>query len=391
MEIEYPKTAQSILEKIFRLLLYIFPLVILPVGRVGGIIFFLISLVAVLIVANDIYNNDFHFYFTGKIKVFGLMFLSAIFATLIPQILRLHIKISDFDSPFRLMLALPIFMVVYYKKIRADLIITKSLPLALILIVFTVYYLPNMTRGGDRITLYSLDQLTFGSLTLLFGMLCVSNIVSDNIQSFWQWIVNILGGALGVALSLGSQSRTGWLAVPFILLYCLWTLVGKSSHKVIFRIVIISFTSIISLATYLWVPIVNDRINDAICEFSGHTWNAERDKFTSIGERLNYWYIGYILFKTNPVCGTSQSELNTQLSKDEFKKIAHPETLSGLKHVGFHNEFMTATVAQGVWGAVSRLLIVIIPAGLIIQGCRSRECIINKQTVISATYLIMIV
>ena len=377
--------------RIFSTLICLYPVLALSVNGAGSLLFFIISSLSLVIFFNDIFILEEKYHFSVFIVFFVVMFVSPVFATLFVQMLDGSFIVRDFDSPIRLALGLPIFLVIRHKKLEADNLIVRNLPIALFVIAIIVFFFPQMTRGDVRVTLASLDQLTFGYLCLLFALLSLVSIEVVSKKSSWLFCYSVIGTVTGIGLSVLSQSRTGWLSIPIVLLFYFYSVTYKLESKLKIRLIILITLLVTIFASYSTIGIIKQRINQGFYELSNHTYTSNTDKLTSVGERLNYWLIGFELIKEHPLRGVSHSDLIAQLKQDKFQKIADARTLAGLPYVGFHNEFVTACVNFGISGFVSRILLCIVPLVLIFKTFFVRNYKLNQHALLAITYLSVVI
>jgi O-antigen ligase len=117
-------------------------------------------------------------------------------------------------------MALPIFWVIYQRKLTPMSWWKISIPLSLLTLPILTPFLPQngwATVDPSRFGTYFVDPLTFGRIAI--AMACLS-FLSIKFTPKHQWpiiLLQIIGGLIGVYYSIKSGSRTGWLAVPLII------------------------------------------------------------------------------------------------------------------------------------------------------------------------------
>jgi len=100
---------------------------------------------------------------------------SPVLAILISQSIRHDWVWKAYDAPMRFLVAIPLFLCIYNRNIQVMKVWQWSFPLTGII---TLALLPHLALGGwsgdtTRVTTSFVDPLTFGHITLTFGLLCL--------------------------------------------------------------------------------------------------------------------------------------------------------------------------------------------------------------------------
>ena len=69
---------------------------------------------------------------------------------------------------------------------------------------------------SNRLSVYFIDPLIFGSLSLAFGLISMV-FLSYQYRFSWKSIFYLISMLSGFYLSYASESRTGWFAIPIAL------------------------------------------------------------------------------------------------------------------------------------------------------------------------------
>lgn len=301
-----------------------------------------------------------HAFLTTYPYILAVVFCLPLLSVALSQILNSSFNISRFDSPSRYIIALVIFFVILQYKNSAASLIEFIFPLSAFA---TFIFLPFLPKTGwaaleGRLSVFFIDPLIFGQLCLAFGVLSLFSIGLNGKRAWWITAFKLAGAFLGIYLSLMSQSRTGWLAVPVIFL--LWILSRFQGNRLKVFLIGLIATTILSFCAYQWSGIVKDRVNSLMVDVSSYQWNS-MNEYSSIGARISWIRIGFHYFKLRPISGWEDASLHSRIDDPEITIYANEATRDELMHVGFHNDYISNMVHYGILGLASTILIFLIP------------------------------
>ena len=315
-----------------------------------------------------------------------ITFASPVLAVLISQSLRHDWVLRSYDAPMRFLVAIPVFLCVYKRNLPVMKFWQWSFPL---LVITTLAIMPFLQKTGwaaipGRVSTYFVDPLTFGHITLTFGLLSlfvVNQLKQENLLSN---AIKILGLGVGIYLSIISGSRTGWMAFPFVLI--LWWLSSFGTKNLLKNLVLcISFSLLTAFAIYQLSTTVRERSSLTINEISHYTLNKE-NPYNSVGARLSMAREGFYFFNMSPWMGWGDEGYKEHINDPSIVQFADPIVRNLPFGAGFHNEFTTNAVHYGVWGLISTALVFFVPLALFLKTYRRR---INTQlALIGITYMI---
>lgn len=291
---------------------------------------------------------------------------------------------SSFDSPAHLLLGALILMAMPYTHARVVHGLSLIFPLALGLASVAVWLNPGSTWGIDRVYTTALDPLAFGSLALTFGLMSLVSMplhVSIALRLYLG-----LGGCLGVALSIASGSRTGWLAVPLVTLVWLYAQRQRFSWR-IKSLIFASLVAILGL-TYQNNAIVQQRVNLAIEEVVTYSWQGQQpNPETSVGDRISFIRIAVFLMSQKPLSGWGEDGSWKQVMNHPDLSFAHVQTKAMALKAGFHNEITGKMVQSGVWGLVSSVLMFGLPAVVFYRSLHAPSVTQRRVALLGAVFL----
>lgn len=333
-------------------------------GWTSGVIFYCLLISLIYLFKNrELIFITFRYEFFQKHT--ALLFILAAFtfpaiSILLTSLANMQFSWSSLDGPSRYLFAI-IFL---FFLLRCQPDIGKMLTFSITLMpIMTMLLIDCIEEKGwsaalARSTSYFIDPLTFGSLCLSFGLMALV-LLSEKQTSKLRLVWYTLSMLCGFYLSISSESRTGWLAVPIVLFLLLKVRLKINYFKtLILSTVLIGITS---LSLFHSSEIVKNRFNQAVEDISSYQWRGG-ENLTSVGERISFIRMGWHLMMQKPMAGWANIDFTPQLESPEFSKFAAPATRLGVKAGGFHNEFLNNGVKYGILGLLFSLLLFLGPA-----------------------------
>lgn len=347
-------------ERAAALLLFVYPILLLTVRHGTNICFALLIVVSIVHLwqarANAGRDPD------GRaVALYCAAMISLSGAVLLNQIYHWQFKLGAFDGPSRFWLAIPIFFAL------------RTMPgetFALLPYGFAFGALAAALRAvaGNPWALdswYFVNVIHYGDQALMLGVLALLSIRWTREPSRPLLALGWTACAAGVAVSIGSGSRGGWIAMP--VLFAVWLYDRRAwlspapmaAASVIFALAIV--------AGYLLVPIVHHRI-DAI--FTDLTLSAHGNPDTSVGLRLQIWKAAILLFAHDPVLGIAAGEAKALLMHMQDRGVI---TELGVTYAlaEVHNEMLARLAYLGIAGFLAILSVYAVPLALFVRVARS--------------------
>lgn len=343
------------IEKLFTIGQFIGPLGLLIIKSWIGGWLFLQSLVAFILTLKS--KEKIKPFFANKwsallITTFSLPLL----AILNGQFLNNSWEWRYYDSPSRFLFAIPLIMYIWQSKIKLQSLLELTFPLTLVVTFIALPFLPQLGWGTDpsRLATYFVDPLTFGRISLTFGLVSLAFIKFKN-KSLISNLVLLIGFALGLYFSVKSGSRTGWLAVPIVFIF-LFVMHVPFKNKLASTCIALLISVIGTFIIYKSSPTVNQRVNLAIHEVSSYKLN-QLNPDNSVGMRISFFRMGLYFFSERPLSGWGDESFKEKLNAPEISFFSSNYTREFALNAGFHNEFITNMVRSGVLGLLSSLLL----------------------------------
>ncbi len=370
------------------LILTSFPIFVLIIkGWTSAILFFclLISLLYLFKTKSFNYSifQDEFFKNNKTLLIIVFTFLFPIFSVLLTNLGKFKFSWSDLDGPSRYFFAVIFLFFLLRSRLKFGKFLVFSITLMPVVTFLLIHFIEKKgwSAALPRTTIYFIDPITFGSLCLSFGMLAFV-LLCEKHRNKLMYIWFGLSMLCGFYLSISSESRTGWLAVPIILFLILKVRLGISFFKAL--IVSAILISIISFALYQSSEIVKNRFNLVTEEISSYQW-SQGNNLTSIGERISWIRMGLHLMVKRPLTGWANLDLTPQLNSPEFSDFATPTTRLGVKGGGFHNEFINNAVKYGIPGIFFTIFLFLGPAIFFFKILKVHSA--NRYALLGITYI----
>ncbi len=280
---------------------------------------------------------------------------------------------ANFDSASRFFIAAPIFYVVFRNKLKPIEYWQYLIPAGLIITLISTAFLPGYYGkinlfDGSRLAIYFVDPLTLGYLSLTLGILSFFSIHLFSRDPWFVVILKLTGAALGFYISIKTQSRTGWLAIPFILFLMLW--LHGPKNKILSTFVALVVSVVLTIGIYQASSTVQNRVHYALVDLQDYKLDKVNSE-SSIGERISLARMGLYYFKLSPIYGWGLRGYMVHANDPELVLFASDSTRESPGRGSlFHSELTTNAVAYGILGIIYTLLIFFTPLALCIRQWR---------------------
>ncbi len=196
--------------------------------------------------------------------------------------------------------------------------------------------------------------IQFGNIALLFGVLCL---VRGMVVFEWSRFSALLwlGFVSGLAASVWSQTRGGWLALVLIFA---WIVANATRQWAPLKRGAAAFVMIFCLAVPTLQPdgVVQSRIGVAVAEFNAFFETGQQD--TSVGARLAMWSLGVQGVAQAPWFGQgNKGWLQTRDAALTDGRLS--QFSAGYTHL--HNEYLNVIFKRGVVGLALYLAMFLVP------------------------------
>lgn len=295
------------------------------------------------------------------------IFSGLLLSVFISQIFRGAIHPAAFDGPSRILFAGIIFIFLVQLNIQFIRVLSVAIPLGLICVFLSVQFNPG-AYWGERYATYFVDPNTLGSQTFILGLLSLLMISWSEKKSIVLIALQVLGGLLGLYVSIGSGSRGGWLTAPFILLLILLLRFGDISHagqsqkqKMWLQTIAVCISILfLSLVGFYFSEKLSTRIISGYFEILH--WFSGVNLDTSAGTRLSMWKFSFQFANESLLFGYGEEKNMMQVLKDSPLNIAANETaINTMALTGPHSDILSKFLSAGLFGLGAYLSLLLVP------------------------------
>jgi O-antigen ligase len=302
---------------------------------------------------------------------------SWLIAIFISQLYHHNLDGQNFDSATRFLLVIPVFLAARYVPAKIVALIQYAFPLGAIAALGQlisqhsisglgeVMTNPALVKYGYTASTSFMNHIHLGDLALLLGFLSVFSINWYQADSSLVKILKIAGLMSGVAVSILSSARGGWIAAPiFVALFIQFRIKGSLLSKAAITIALLSVATILG---FIYLEPVRQRILMAYSDiFSYGSGNTD----TSIGIRLDLWKVALRLIAENPVFGVGADGFGRAMN--EASRLGQVSALSAAYgQAEVHNEILASAVRFGILGLFSILSLYFVPFAIFAKAAKS--------------------
>lgn len=351
----YNNKKLSLFKKIFTFGQLITPLGLLIIKSWIGWGLFLQSLIAFILIFKSKERLSNFWKSKWTVLVF-ITFSLPLLAILNSQFLNNSWEWRYYDSPSRFLFAIPLIIHLWQSKINLQSLFELTFPFTLIVTFIALPFLSQIGWGADpnRLATYFVDPLTFGRISLTFGLVSLAFVNFKN-KSLIKNLILLIGFILGLYLSVKSGSRTGWLALPLVLFFLI-VMQAPFKNRLLSMCIALMIVVISTFTIYKLSPTINQRVDIAIHEMSSYQSN-QINPDNSVGMRISFFRMGLHYFSERPLSGWGDKGFKEKLNDSEISFFSSNYTREFALNAGFHNEFITNMVRSGVLGLLSSLLL----------------------------------
>jgi len=295
-------------------------------------------------------------------KLLVLAFFAPLISTFLAAIIRQDLYWAQFDSPARFALAAILYGTLRNTTIKPSNMLFVTIPIGIFVTFFYVTFDYGLIPSSmNRVTTHFMDPIMFGYICLSLGLLSFFMAVTLNSGNRVLRTLNFMAGLLGVYLSMLSQSRTGWFALPIIFIIYAFRY-GKET-SVGFKKITLSMISVCCAVVVLLSPTIQTRFSVISDEIGNYSFEGVAPD-SSIGLRITFVRIAANMVSNRILSGYGDTARVTPDFPDEAKKYSSKYVQDILFKVGFHNEIVASGIHSGILGIASVLAVFFIPCYL---------------------------
>ncbi len=288
--------------------------------------------------------------FLQRQDIFWPIILSLFFLIIAADVLLGYGDLTTLDTPSRFLLFIPLYLYIRKVGVNIKLIVIGAsigLSVAGLLAVLAINSGLYFYSGSAN------HHTVFGQLAIL--MLVVSLLYLNKKNKIYLNLLIIFSVILGFYAVMASGGRGGWIAIPVLVLYVIFS-------KVYFKKILPKFFAFIVItlliaASYFSTNLpVKDRVDGAIN--NAQLYFTEHKVNSSTGARLEMFKAALLMSFENPLTGVGEHEY-AKHTEDLIKEEKIDPFISKYKEP--HNQYLNSLAEQGFLGLSSFLLLLIFP------------------------------
>lgn len=369
-----------LIEKSASILLLVYPTLMFSVKGGMNMAFLLMLLLALTVwivrpsgIGAIVWQREWTFYAVAMIG------LSA--AILISQIYHQNYAAHPHDAASRYWLAIPVFLLLHRLRPHVLSVIQYAFPIAAIA-GFLLAKDMSHSVGRSAAGVATLDVIHFGDFELMLGIMSLFGINWFGCDKLPLRILKISGFLAGLAASLASGSRGGWLAIPVFLAIFAYFKMEKIAPRIV---VFYSITATLIVALiYSFNTTVHQRMHDLVNDVAAIN-QANQD--TSTGVRWQLYKAAIDVSLHHPIFGVGPEgfadEMKPMMDLAKITPLA-----AGLGRAEVHNDILSKSAGMGIFGLIAILAIYFVPLRLFWRSTKSAPGPIKKTGMLGIVFVI---
>ena len=301
-------------------------------------------------------------------------------AVVFSQWSHMAFSIKPYDSALTTLLCIPVYLMLRRIDPGKICVLQYAVPAGAIaacayLALFGIYV-------TGRLSSSFLNSIHLGDLALAMGVLSLLSVNLTRTDGAGVAALKLAGFLAGAYLSLRSESRGGWIALPVIAM--VWVSYSRFKFKAVAIALAVPVIASLCMASYLWIDIVHQRTDAVFADLSSYHMG---NKDTSVGLRLQIWKAAFHLIGENPWFGVGPGGFARWMAPVVSSGLITPEA-GNLGRAEVHNEILLRTVNMGVFGLISILALYTVPALILMRARNSPSPVARAAGLMGLCHLV---
>jgi len=231
------------------------------------------------------------------------------------------------------------------------------------------------------------NPIIFGDVALMMGFMSLAGAGWFRARAQWQIVLPLIAVVAGLLASVLSQSRGGWVAIPFLSVVLFWYAWTRMPRWQLFAGAGLFF---VLLGASYFVPAtgVSARVDQVIAQANQYlqadATDAQVENSSTI--RIEMWKASWQIYASHPFVGIgwghfkqeAQALVDQGLRRPFAALFGHP-----------HNQFFSAMAGGGTLAFVTILLLFLVPAKLLLDVLRRGKMLDAQRLALAGLLLII--
>ncbi|MGG1944449.1 O-antigen ligase family protein [Trinickia sp. NRRL B-1857] len=318
--------------------------------------------------------------FDPLVKFMCIALAGPLCATLASELWHGRFVLNLLDAPWRFLAAVPILLALRRMPLRALQWSDCSFAIGAIGALAVAYVWPF--NESTRLRLPFLDSIHYGDIALVMGLLSGLSIDWWRKDRLSIRLLKVVGLLAGLAASVLSGSRGGWLALPVIVPLVVYVYGREKSRSWRIAVLLAMFFALIAVCAVSRE--VQHRLFDIwsdIVQYShGH-------KDTSTGLRLQLYSAAISLTWHHPLFGAGPNGFANAMPAFERSGAITPAAAA----VGYgeaHNQLLADTANYGMIAGLAGIAVHFMPGWLFARHLKARSHAVRGAAVLGLTFVV---
>jgi len=362
------------IETTARILLLVFPVLMLTVlGGMNAVLFasVLIALLVKLHPPRSLVKTEWR----SQWWPYVITMFAVTVAILISQTYHQNFGAPHYDGPARYWLAIPVFLLFYRLNLRVFDTLQFAFPIAAI----TGWFFAEDIGAG--VTLPLIDKIRYGDSMLMFSMLSLLSIDWLSRDVLYLRALKWAGFLFGLVATLQSGTRGALLAIPvFVAIYLISRGIRLSMKSILGSL---ALGILVIAGAYISNSTVQNRMQEMATEV---TTFDQGNRDTSTGIRWQLYTAAVEIILEHPVFGVGTGGYALQMAPMVAEgKITPIAAEYGRGEV--HNDLLKKTADMGVFGLAALMAVYLVPFWMFQKASKSDSMQIQRAGVMGMLFV----
>lgn len=361
------------------LFLLLFPTASLVVRGGASALSLAAAFVCIVLLVKDAMGERGRFGWDSTDTALTLALASPVVAILFIELCHGKVIGNTLDSPVRFLAAVPLFLVLRRRPIATLSGIDLSFTIGAFAGLVDLFVSPHEgVRGRNSF----LDAIHFGDIALVLGVLAVLSMGWWRKDALVLRVLKVAALGAGLATSVISGSRGGWIAIPAVAVVVALTRAHHAKHP--WKLVVTLAVAAVLVGAGLSNSIVQERFQAVVSDYTQYKAGV---KDTSVGIRLQLYEVAGNMIAEHPWLGLGAHGFHDSMPAAQKAGLLTPMA-ADLGMGETHNQMLAYLTDYGVLGGLALLAIYLVPCYVFIRRLRTGNATVRRAAVMGTSFVV---